>query len=141
VSVQALDAIRKSVVVAAPADVAWELFTARMGEWWPLATHSLGGDGTETAGITPQRIFERWRDGTEKTWGQVLAWEPPRRLVFTWDVSPGSGNEIEVRFSPEGDGTRVDLEHRAWESGTVDTWQSYQEGWGMILGRYGRAAT
>jgi hypothetical protein len=63
VSVEALDAIRKSVVVAAPVERAWEVFVERMGSWWPLATHSIGGEQTETAIATPDRIFERWQDG------------------------------------------------------------------------------
>jgi uncharacterized protein YndB with AHSA1/START domain len=138
-SVQALDAIRKSVVVAAPVDVAWDLFTARMGEWWPLDTHSIGGDEAETVMTTPERIFERWRDGTEKTWGRMLAWEPPHRLVFTWDISERSGNEVEVRFAPEGNGTRVELEHRAWDSGDRDSWRSYHTGWDGVLRRFEEA--
>ena len=108
-SVQELEAIRKSVVVAAPVEVAWSLFTERMGEWWPLESHSHGGEEVETAVATPERIFERWRDGTEKTWGRMLAWEPPSRMLFTWEVSAGCGNEVEVRFAPEGGGTRRPL--------------------------------
>jgi uncharacterized protein YndB with AHSA1/START domain len=140
VSVEALDAIRKSVVVAAPVEWTWELFTERLGEWWPLATHSLGGEQTETAVMTPERIFERWSDGSERQWGRVLTWEPPHRLVFTWEVSDASGNEVEVRFVPEGDGTRVELEHRDWESGTLDGWRSYDGGWDFILARLEGAA-
>jgi uncharacterized protein YndB with AHSA1/START domain len=140
VSVQELEAIRKSVVVAAPVDVAWSLFTERMGEWWPLHSHSLGGDQAETAMATPERIFERWQDGTERTWGQMLAWEPPHRLVFTWEISKDSGNEVEVRFTPEGDSTRVDLEHRGWEMGTDESRRGYDSGWGFVLGRLEQAA-
>jgi uncharacterized protein YndB with AHSA1/START domain len=70
----------------------------------------------------------------------VLAWEPPHRLVFTWEVSEGSGNEVEVRFLPEGSLTRVELEHRDWESGTADSWRSYDSGWGRVLARLEEAA-
>ena len=138
-SVETLDAIRKSVVVAAPADVAWTLFTERMGEWWPLASHSHGGEEVETAMATPERIFERWKDGTEKTWGHMLAWEPPHRLMFTWEISEDCGNEVEVRFTPEGDSTRVELEHRGWEPRAKDTWRDYETGWGTVLGHLERA--
>jgi uncharacterized protein YndB with AHSA1/START domain len=140
VSVQELDAIRKSVVVSAPVEVAWSLFTERMGEWWPLDSHSHGGEEVETAMATPERIFERWRDGTERTWGRMLAWEPPHRMLFTWEVSDECGKEVEVRFTPDGDGTRVDLEHRGWEPGTQDTWRNYESGWAFILGRLEQAA-
>jgi len=140
VSVEALDAIRKSIVVAAPVERTWELFTERMGEWWPLVSHSIGGERTETAIVTPERIFERWQDGSERLWGRTLAWDPPHRLVFTWEVGPNGGNEVEVRFRSEGDGTRVDLEHRGWESGTPEGWRSYDSGWGFVLGRLEEAA-
>jgi uncharacterized protein YndB with AHSA1/START domain len=133
VSVQELEAIRKSVVVAASADVAWKLFTERMGEWWPLASHSHGGEQAETAMATPERIFERWSDGTEKTWGRMLAWEPPRRLLFTWEISDDCGSEVEVRFTPEGDATRVELEHRGWDAAAEQTWRNYDRGWGFVL--------
>ena len=63
------------------------------------------------------RIYERHTDGGEGEWGRVLAWEPPARFVMSW--YPGKDDsmatELEVSFSPEGDGTRVDLEHRGWE--------------------------
>jgi hypothetical protein len=133
VSVETLDAIRKSVVVAAPVDVAWTLFTERMGEWWPLHSHSHGGEEVETAFATPERIFERWKDGTEKTWGHMLAWEPPRRMLFTWEVSDDCGNEVEVMFTPEGGSTRVELEHRGWDSSARDKWRDYDSGWGTVL--------
>jgi len=140
VSVQELEAIRKSVVVSAPVEVAWSLFTERMGEWWPLDSHSHGGEEVETAMATEERIFERWRDGTEKTWGRMLAWEPPHRMLFTWEVSDDCGNEVEVRFTPDGDGTRVDLEHRGWEPAAQDKWRNYESGWAFILGKLEEAA-
>jgi uncharacterized protein YndB with AHSA1/START domain len=140
VSVEALDAIRKSVVVAAPVERTWELFTERMGDWWPLATHSIGGDRTETAVVTPERIFERWQDGSERLWGRMLAWDPPHRMVFTWEVGTDCGNEVEVRFLADGGGTRVELEHRGWESATPAGWRSYESGWGAVLARFEEAA-
>ncbi len=139
-SVDTLDAITKTVVVPAPVERAWAVFTERIGEWWPLATHSLGGERTETAFAAPDRIYERWADGTERTWGRVLAWEPPARLVFTWEVGEDSGNEVEVRFVPEGEGTRVELEHRGWEAGTPEARRSYDGGWEHVLGRFEAAA-
>jgi uncharacterized protein YndB with AHSA1/START domain len=137
VNVDALYAIRKDVFVRAPVERAWTIFAERLGEWWPLATHSLGGERAETAMLTPERIYERWSDGTERTWGQVLVWEPPHRVVFTWEVGEDSGNEIEVVFVSDGEGTRVALEHRGWESGTREAWESYDGGWAQVLARFG----
>jgi uncharacterized protein YndB with AHSA1/START domain len=132
----ALYAIKKSVVVGAPVERAWELFTSRAGDWWPLARHSLGGERATTAVIGPERLYERWADGSEHVWGHVLVWEPPRRLVFTWEISEDSGNEIEVVFTAEGEGTRVELEHRGWENGTAEMWRSYDHGWEHVLACY-----
>jgi uncharacterized protein YndB with AHSA1/START domain len=140
VSVEALSAIRKSVLVSASPETAWRLFVERIAEWWPVESHSLGGDKVEAAVVTPERIYERWHDGTERVWGRMLAWEPPSRLVFTWEVSRNCGNEVEVRFLPEGEGTRVELEHRGWEHDQLETWGSYEGGWDFVLGRYEGAA-
>ncbi|MEX2645551.1 MAG: SRPBCC domain-containing protein [Gaiellaceae bacterium] len=135
-NVDALYAIRKDVFVRAPVERAWDVFAERLGDWWPLATHSLGGERAETAMLTPERIYERWADGAEHTWGRVLVWEPPHRVVFTWEVGEDSGNEVEVVFVPEGEGTRVELEHRGWESGTRESWESYDGGWAQVLARF-----
>ena len=141
-SVNALESVRKSVVVAAPVERAWEVFVDRIGEWWPLDTHSLGEEPV-TAVIDGRRVYERERDGREHTWGRIVAWEPPRRLAFTWEVRRGGQSEVEITFSPEGGGTRVDLEHRGFEVyGDVGeaVRARYQPGWEYVLGCYRRAA-
>ena len=96
------------------------LHAARSGTWWPLHTHSIGGDKITEVVVEEQvggRIYERHSDGGEGEWGRVLAWEPPARFAMTW--YPGHDDtratRLEVRFAPEGDGTRVDLEHTGWE--------------------------
>lgn len=135
--------IRKGVVVPLPVERAFELFTARIGEWWPLATHSIAGDGADGAFIEQRvggRVYERSRTGDEALWATVTAWEPPRRFALDWKVNPRKpGTEVEVRFSPEGDGTRVELEHRGWErfGDAAETEQpSYDSGWDHVLGRF-----
>ena len=135
-NVDALYAIRKDVFVRAPVERAWTMFAERLGDWWPLATHSLGGERAVTAVLSPERMYERWDDGTERTWGHVLAWEPPNRLVVTWEIGEDCGREVEFRFLAEGDGTRVELEHRGWEAGAEETRQSYDGGWAHILARF-----
>jgi uncharacterized protein YndB with AHSA1/START domain len=125
VSAQAQDlTIRKSITVECPLEHTFEVFTERIGSWWPLETHSIeaGRTGTppETAvleGRVGGRLYERQTDGSEGFWAQVVAWEPPRRLVLQWKVNPDApaATEIEVRFTPEASGTRVELEHRGWE--------------------------
>ena len=119
-------AVRQSVVVDASPERAFYVFTEGMTSWWPIDSHSIGDRPMADAVIEPRtggRWYERADDGTECDWGRVLAWEPPGRVVLAWQISPewkadpSIHTEIEVRFTPEGDGrTRVDLEHRGLES-------------------------
>ncbi len=113
--------IQKTIVVATSAERAFRTFTEEMSTWWPLTTHHIGRVNAKTVVIEPfigGRWFERGVDGSECDWGRVLTWDPPRRLVLTWEISsnwqhdPSIQTEIEVRFSAEGASTRVDLEHR-----------------------------
>src|SRR5439155_14518081 len=85
--------------------------------------------------------------GDEAVWGTILAFEPPHRLVFDWHpgYEPGAPKtEIEVRFTPEGEGTRVELEHRGWErlaDRGPEVRLSYEDGWAYVFGRlYAEAA-
>jgi uncharacterized protein YndB with AHSA1/START domain len=143
-SVNAADlAIRKSVHVAAPVERAWEVFTARLNDWWPLRSHSIGEERVQEVvleGRPGGRMFERTDDGREGYWGTVLVWEPPRRLAVSWHVNPNrpTPTEWEVRFEPEGDGTRVDFEHRGFEryEDAAAVAASYTEGWDVVLGRF-----
>ena len=116
------NSVRKVSMVAAPPVVAWRVFTERMGTWWPLAVYKIGKVNAVDAVIEPRvggRWYERGDDGSTCDWGRVLVWDPPSRLVLSWDVSadwqydPELKTEIEIRFIAVGeDGTRVELEHR-----------------------------
>jgi DNA-binding transcriptional ArsR family regulator len=142
--------VRKTVTVAASIERAFEVFTERIAAWWPLASHSLSGDRTQEVVIEGReggRVYEVVQGGEEGYWATVTAWEPPRRLALSWKVNPRAAapTEIEVRFTPEGEGTRVDLEHRGFERlGEVAAETSAQygadSGWETVLGCYGKAA-
>jgi uncharacterized protein YndB with AHSA1/START domain len=115
--------VRKSIRVAAPADRAFEVFTAGIGRWWPKS-HKIGPADLDRPIIEPReggRWYERDVDGTECDIGKVLVWDPPARLVLAWQLTPDWKfdsdliTEVEVTFTPDGDGTRVDLEHRNLE--------------------------
>jgi uncharacterized protein YndB with AHSA1/START domain len=118
--------VRSSIVVEAPVQRAFEVFTQDMKSWWPADHHLLDGELEEMV-FEPRaggRVYDRATDGRECTWARVLAYEPPDRVVFTWDISPTweleadpeRASEVEVRFSAESEGrTRVDLEHRHLE--------------------------
>ena len=146
-STQAQDlAVRKSLVVACSPEHAFETFTARLYDWWPFASHSIS-DRPESATFEPRvggRVYEVAPDGTEHEWATVLAWEPPSRFVVDWHVTPGKpSTELEVRFLPEGDRTRVELEHRLWErwaDEAAETAASYHSGWDTVLTPFVEAA-
>src|SRR5262249_22989588 len=114
--------VRKVVNVQAPPEVAWRVFTERMGTWWPLATYKIGRAKAVDAVIEPRvggRWYERGDDGSTCDWGRVLLWEPHSRLVLYWQISanwqydPTLKTEVEVRFLADGkNATRVELEHR-----------------------------
>jgi uncharacterized protein YndB with AHSA1/START domain len=116
------NSVRKSINVEAPQEVAWQVFTEQMSEWWPLAVYKIGKANAVDAIIEPRvggRWYERGEDGSTCDWGSVIAWEPPARLVLSWDITadwqydPDLKTEIEVRFIVQGkDATRVELEHR-----------------------------
>jgi uncharacterized protein YndB with AHSA1/START domain len=120
-----IEPVHKTVSVTVSVERAFEVFTERIGEWWPLELHSVG---TEILGIKPESVafvgreggwlVERMEGGREAPWAEILAWEPPHRLVLAWKPNPDrpAPTEIEVTFTAEpSGGTRVDLEHRGWE--------------------------
>jgi uncharacterized protein YndB with AHSA1/START domain len=108
--------------VQAPLAVAWRVFTEEMGKWWPLGYYKIGKAKAVDAMIERHvggRWYEVGDDGSTCDWGRVLSWEPPSRLVLSWDISadwqpdPNLKTEIEVRFIAENaNETRVELEHR-----------------------------
>jgi uncharacterized protein YndB with AHSA1/START domain len=114
--------VRKVVNVNAPQSVAWDVFTQQMGTWWPLAVYKIGNANAVDAIMEPRvggRWYERGEDGSTCDWGRVLTWEPPSRLVLSWDINadfqydPALNTEIEVLFIAEGSSrTRVEFEHR-----------------------------
>jgi uncharacterized protein YndB with AHSA1/START domain len=147
--------VRKTILVNAPQAHAFAVFTERLGDWWPLQRYHIGSQAAQTAILEPRaggRWFERAADGSECDWGRVLVWEPPHRLVLSWDIGadwkfdPDLGTEVDVRFIAEdADRTRVELEHRRLERyadkaaemrGIFDS----EEGWGRLLTTFAQVA-
>ena len=158
-STQASDTtIRHSIVVEAPVERAFSVFTDGFGSFKPREHNLLDAPLAETV-FEPHaggHIYDRAVDGTECRWARVLVYEPPNRVVFSWDISPrwqlepdhDKTSEVEVRFVPEGpERTRVELEHRhldrhgeGWESerdgvGGADGWPLYLERFAEQLAR------
>ena len=112
-----------SIVVDAPIERAFSVFTEGIGTWFPAEYNLLSVDIAERV-FEPRvggRIYDRGTDGSECHWARVLAYEPPARVVFSWDISPQwqieadpeKTSEVEVLFISEGpERTRVELEHR-----------------------------
>jgi len=135
------EAIRKTVLVDfAPAE-AFELFTARIASWWPVRTHSYGGDQVKNVILEPHvggRLYEV-TDDTERDWGKVLAWDPPHGFLLDWQIGEARGTEVEVTFVPEGPGARVVLEHRGFSEG--DPRAHYEGGWDVVLAPFVETAS
>jgi uncharacterized protein YndB with AHSA1/START domain len=128
---------------------AFQVFTAGIDAWWPVADHSVEPDRVEAvvleAGVGG-RLYERWHDGHEADWARVLAWEPPARLLLSWHPNPDrpAPTEVEVRFVALAPGhTRVELEHRGWErlgDQGPESRAGYASGWPGTLASFATMA-
>lgn len=136
--------VRKSVEVAVPVEAAFRAFHERIADWWPLKTHSVFHEDAADVVFEPRaggRIYEISSSGEENDWARITTWEPSSRFVCAWqpNTEPGPETEIEVRFTPNGAGTRVELEHRGWEvlGDRADAARGeYDAGWGKLLAVY-----
>jgi uncharacterized protein YndB with AHSA1/START domain len=146
------DVARVTLEVPLAPERAFARFTDGIGEWWP-PEYTWSQAKLEAIGVEPGAggmCWERGPHGFRCDWGRVLAWEPPDRLVLSWQISPSRvpepdperASEVEVRFTPAGDGaTRVALEHRGFErhgDGGADyaAAMGSPQGWEYMLGRY-----
>jgi uncharacterized protein YndB with AHSA1/START domain len=144
--------VRRSITVDAPIEQAFAVFTGRFGDFKPPEHNLLGVPIAETV-FEPRvggHLYDRGTDGTECRWARILAFEPPNRVVISWDISPtwqietdpDHTSEVEIRFVAEAPRrTRVELEHRnierhgpGWEG--VRDGVDDDAGWTLYLDRY-----
>ncbi len=143
------NSIRKSITVKAGAERAFRVFTDGIDTWWPR-THHIGSSPmkkTILEGRPGGRCYSEQVDGSECDWGKVLDWDPPRRFVMAWQITPmwkfepdlAKSSEVEVTFTAQRDGsTKVDLEHRHFER-HGEGWEQMKMqigspgGWGGIM--------
>jgi uncharacterized protein YndB with AHSA1/START domain len=144
--------VSRSVVVDAPLERAFHVFVEQFDQIKPREHNLLGVDIAETV-FEPRaggHLYDRGVDGSECRWARVLAYEPPHRIVISWDISPqwqletdrDSASEVEIRFIAEtAERTRVQLEHRKLDR-HGQGWQALrdgiggEEGWPLYLQRY-----
>jgi uncharacterized protein YndB with AHSA1/START domain len=125
---------------------AFDLWARRTSLWWPSG-HSVSAADGLTVTFEPRpggRIFERTPEGDEHDWGEVVVWEPPRRLVYLWHLrfDRADATEVEISFTPAGEGTAVTIQHRGWERlGSVaeERRERNKRGWEGLLGHYREA--
>jgi uncharacterized protein YndB with AHSA1/START domain len=152
----ASDVVRTSIMVNAPLERAFSVFTDGIDSWWPRS-HTIGESPLAEMvleGREGGRAYGRGEDGSESDWGRVLVYEPPHRVVVSWDITlqwkheldPEKTSEFEVSFTPEGDGrTLVVLEHRHLDR-HGEGWEQMRDavgsenGWGGGLGEFAKAA-
>lgn len=144
--------VQRHIVVEAPAERAFEVFTKQFGDFKPPEHNLLEVSIAETV-LEPKvggHIYDRGVDGSECRWARILAYDPPHRVVFSWDIDPSwqletdldNTSEVEVRFVAEtSQRTRVELEHRhldrhgpGWES--VRDSVAADGGWPLYLDRF-----
>jgi uncharacterized protein YndB with AHSA1/START domain len=143
-----IEPVRKSVLVPAAPQRAFELFTAHIQEWWPLRTHSVGA--ADAVGITfgegvGAAIIETLADGTTSKWGTITEWQPPHRVAFTWHAGTPEPEAtlVEVTFAKDGPGsTVVRLVHSGWERRPdgASARDGYDSGWEPVIGRFAERA-
>src|SRR5262245_47837514 len=144
--------IKQSIVVEAPIERAFKVFTEDFGSFKPREHNLLGVDIAETV-FEPRaggHLYDRGIDGSECRWARILVYQPRTRVVFSWDISPSwqlepdpnKTSEVEVRFTAENARqTRVELEHRHLER-HGDGWEGVRDGvagdagWPLYLSRY-----
>jgi len=149
--------VHRQVVVNAPIEHAFAVFTGRFGDFKPREHNLLAVPIAET--VFERRvgghIYDRGVDGSVCRWARVLVYEPPKRVVFSWDIGPtwqletdhGKASEVEINFTAEsGERTRVELEHRHLDRHGPG-WQSLADGiegdagWPLYLQRYAQLFT
>lgn len=136
--------VATELTVEAPIERAFDVFVNQMASWWPPDHHLLEGELAAMI-VEPRvggRIFDRGADGRECCWAHVLAYEPPHRFAFSWDITsdwkvetdPARASEVEVRFVAQGPGrTRVELEHRELQR-HGDGWEGMRDAVGSPRG-------
>lgn len=136
--------IHRTIEVSWSPEAAFRRFTTDFAKWWPSSSHSIGGKLVKQIVFECQvggRIYEELKDGRRFLWGRLTVWDPPKRVAFTWHPSleESMAQDVEVRFSADGTGTRVELISSGWErlgQKGRGMRKGYDLGWGSVLSTY-----
>jgi uncharacterized protein YndB with AHSA1/START domain len=141
-----MEPLQIDFTVACPPERAFEMWARRTSMWWPHG-HSVSGEPGLTVTFEPHaggRIFERTPSGEEHDWGEVLVWEPPRRLAYLWHLrfDRSDATEVSVTFTEAAEGTAVRIVHTGWErlgAAGPERRERNRKGWAGVIEHYRRA--
>jgi hypothetical protein len=141
-----MEPLELEFTVACSPEHAFTTWTERISQWWPKG-HSASGDPEIEVVIEPRlggRIFERTPAGEEHDWGEVTTWEPPHAFGYLWHIARdrSDASDVEIRFDPEADHTKVSIVHDGWErlgSKGEELRTKNRAGWGGVIPRYEQA--
>jgi uncharacterized protein YndB with AHSA1/START domain len=142
-----IEPLKLELELACPPDHAFAVWTERFDQWWPRS-HTVTGDPAAVV-LEPHvggRLYERTADGAEIDWGEITAWEPPRRLAYRWHIrrDRADATDVEIAFTDAGDGTtRLAIVHSGWERlAGGQTWRDANRGgWDGLLPSFVAACT
>lgn len=140
-------AVVHHIDVPLPPALAFDLFVHQLARWWPLRSHSCGGDDACAVEVEPRvggAVTELTRSGQRHPWGTLTAWQPPQHFAMRWHPGQPSAQAtlLSVRFRAAGDGCVVELQHDGWQArdDAAAARDNYQRGWALVLDQYLRAA-
>lgn len=139
-----VEPVVKTRRIATSPEVAFDLFTRRINDWWPTVTHSVSNDEASEVSLDPRvggLILETTHDGEQHEWGRITEWEEGKRVAFSW--YPGQKSDlatlVEVSFRPAADGAEMILIHTGWEirgDDAAEIREGYESGWEVVLAEY-----
>ena len=133
-----LATVVKERALPCPPEVAFALFTDRMGQWWPVATHSVAKERVASLTVEPLvggHVYETDADGVRHDWAFVTAYDAPHRLVMDWypGHTPAEATRVEVTFTETAEGCTLRLTHSGWAGDGAGRRSSYDAGWDVVL--------
>lgn len=144
----AVDPVDRAVVVTLPPHDAWDLFTTRLQDWWPLKSHSCSGDPKARVVFEPRAggaVVEIASNGERHAWGTLTEWAPPHALAMTWHPAQPTdqATRLRITFEAVGSGTEVRVRHDGWEArgaASEAARHEYDRGWPIVLQGLARLA-